>query len=293
VVGNHHHYHHHSEAFSCLPRRRRTALFSYLFSLRQSTTTLVSSSSSSLDTETTATACVDAAAVPTAKGEQADDILLSLFGSRQVRDEFLHEWIPDDSHVFHGYIPRRTATTTTSDTSHPSPPLSGIDLASLYETSHFISLRIRGSHDLLDKNTTSYHDLCQYIAAGGSAIVSILESDYMYPFHAQVQQALLRGIERRQEKDVISMNVYHSGPSAVALNLHYDSYNVLVLQLAGQKEWILQDNGQRREWDSISQWRNITMLPGDVLYIPKGVFHAATTQESLDSTTSTHVTIGL
>jgi Cupin superfamily protein len=223
-----------------------------------------------------------------------DDILISLFGSQQVRDEFMHQWRQDDETVFHHHI-RRPTQTTGSSSVPPPPPLSGIDMRSLYETSRFISLRIRGSHDLLDKNTTSYEDLCQYISSGGSAIVSIVdESDYMHPFKVQLQKAL--GI---QDAEQVSMNVYHSGPSAVALNLHYDSYNVIVLQLAGQKEWMLQNddddaNGPRRQpLDSISKWQNVTMMPGDVLYIPKGVFHAATTKQSLESTTSTHVTIGL
>jgi Cupin superfamily protein len=247
-----------------------------------------------------------------ASDDDDDDILVSLFGSQIVCDEFLNQWRHDDENVFHRHISRTTTTTTTTTTStnnnsnrimssRPPPPLSGIDLHSLYETSNFISLRIRGSHDILCKNTTTYHDLCQYIDSGGSAIVSITESDYLYPFKVLIQKALGR------VEDEVSMNVYHSGPNAVALNLHYDSYNVIVLQLAGQKEWILQDDngGQRRpELDSISAWRNVTMIPGDVLYIPKVVFHAATTKPSSSSledgtttttttTTSTHVTIGL
>ena len=87
----------------------------------------------------------------------------------------------------------------------------------------------------------------------------------------------------------VSMNVYHSGPGAVALNKHYDSYDVFVLQLAGEKEWIIQADGEREQLSSITAWTNTTMIPGDVMYLPRGIFHAATGGQK----GSTHVTIGL
>jgi len=93
---------------------------------------------------------------------------------------------------------------------------------------------------------------------------------------------LKESIEMSLSREV-GINVYHSGPSAVALNRHYDSYDVLVLQIDGEKEWeVCIDN---------IEWTNITMIPGDVLYIPKGIEHAATTAAGFDSTT--HATIGL
>jgi hypothetical protein len=128
----------------------------------------------------------------------------------------------------------------------------------------------------------SYDDFTKYINSGGSATVPIIDTDYMYPFRLQIEEAL------GQE---LSMNVYHSGPSAVALNRHYDSYDVFVLQLEGSKEWMLQEDGEREKIRSITTWSNATMASGDVMYIPQGIFHAATTAQKFDR--STHVTIGL
>ena len=87
------------------------------------------------------------------------------------------------------------------------------------------------------------------------------------------------------------MNVYHSGTRAVALNIHYDAYDVLVLQLQGEKEWMIQGDNFGEKLGDITKWENVTMMAGDLLYLPQGVFHAATTAEGFDTTT--HVTIGL
>lgn len=197
-------------------------------------------------------------------------VLASLFGSVQKRDEF-----------FAKDFGRNVAHTRRSSSADLPSPLVGIDLKSLYDTNDYISLRKRGSRDLLDKGEISYQDFTTYINGGGSAIVPIIRTDYMKPFKVNMEEAL------GQE---VSMNVYHSGPSAVALNKHYDSYDVFVLQLEGEKEWIIQTDGERERLRSITQWSNTTMVPGDVLYIPQGIFHAATTAAGFDTTT--HVTIG-
>jgi hypothetical protein len=208
-------------------------------------------------------------------------ILASLFGSEAAREEFFR--LDFDKHLVH--MKRSTASKNgdlLTDSNMLPPPLSGIDMKSLYESSDYISLRIRGSHDMLDKEKMSYDDFTKYINSGGSATVPIIDTDYMYPFRLQIEEAL------GQE---VSMNVYHSGPSAVALNRHYDSYDVFVLQLEGSKEWMLQEDGEREKIRSITTWSNATMASGDVMYIPQGIFHAATTAQKFDR--STHVTIGL
>lgn len=139
---------------------------------------------------------------------------------------------------------------------------------------------------MLDKERMSYEEMTGYIQGGGSIIIPITPDDYLFPFKLQIERAL--GVK---EKDGTTKNIYHSGPSAVALNIHYDAYPVFVLQLDGKKEWTIQDDAFGRHIDDITRWRNVTMTEGDLLYIPKGVFHAATTLEGYDTTT--HATIGL
>jgi ribosomal protein L16 Arg81 hydroxylase len=68
-------------------------------------------------------------------------------------------------------------------------------------------------------------------------------------------------------------------------------YDVFVLQLEGQKDWTIQADGVAEDLGSITSWRTVTMKEGDLLYIPKGIFHYAQTADGFD--VSTHVTIGL
>ena len=83
---------------------------------------------------------------------------------------------------------------------------------------------------MLDKSQMSYDELSEYMAGGGSIIVPITPDDYLFPIKKQMERAL--GVK---EETGTSMNIYHSGVSAVALNIHYDAYPVFVLQLEGQK----------------------------------------------------------
>jgi hypothetical protein len=215
--------------------------------------------------------------LPSDYDTKENDILASLFGSNEIRNDFFRNTFRHRV----AYFPRRR----NNQLLLLEPPMSGIDLPSLYHTNDWIALRKRGSRDMLDKEQTSYNDLTEYVSGGGSAIIPIIPGDYLYNTKVQIEHAL--GLE---EEVGTSMNIYHSGPSAVALNIHYDAYPVLVLQLEGTKEWILQNNNFGQKIDDITDWRNVTLTPGDLLYVPKGVFHAATGDPEQGST---HATIGL
>jgi hypothetical protein len=214
-------------------------------------------------------------------------VLSALFGSDEIRDLFFN-------HTYRrrvAYFPRSSGGNLTEeqqkvDTKFICPPISGIDLPRLYISNEWTSLRKRGSQDMLKKEQMSYQQMTGYIKGGGSIIIPITPDDYLFPIKLNIERAL--GLE---EEHGTTMNIYHSGPSAVALNIHYDAYPVFVLQLEGKKEWMIQDNAFGCPMCDITQWRNVTMMQGDLLYIPKGVFHAATTAEGCNATT--HATIGL
>jgi hypothetical protein len=223
--------------------------------------------------------------------DEEGGILSALFGSEENRDLFFIYTYGRRV----AYFPRSLGCNSTEDqpglgskfgNKFICPPISGIDLPSLYLSNEWTSLRKRGSQDMLNKDQMSYQQMTGYIEGGGSIIIPITRDDYIFPIKLQVERAL--GVK---EENGTTMNIYHSGPSAVALNIHYDAYPVFVLQLEGKKEWIIQDDAFGRRLDDITQWRNVTMTEGDLLYIPKGVFHAATTAEGYNTTT--HATIGL
>ena len=203
--------------------------------------------------------------------------LASLFGSDHKRASFFtHQYGADKR------TPEYVVHLTRDAVMDIPAPVKGFDAKSVYDSNNYISLRIKGSRDLLDKNEMDYDKFQEYIQGGGSAIVPIIEGDYLFKWRQELEKVF------DQE---LSINVYHSGPSATALNKHYDTYDVFVLQLEGEKTWTIQEDGNAEDLGSINSWETITMRPGDLLYVPKGVFHAAQTAEGCD--VSTHVTIGL
>lgn len=226
--------------------------------------------------------------------------LASLFGSEKARDTFFTEHFGSD--IVH---------MKRSESELPAP-VAGVDILSLFRSSE-ITLRTWGSSDVVNKRELPYADFEDYIAKGGSAVAHILGDETFLPLKKHMEEALGMGV---------SMNVYHSGPNGVALFPHTDRYDVFVLHLEGEKVWeicIPEDMSKgdvgslsaadiadikevaeanvagctTHEEESLSTMTcsNMTMVPGDMLYLPKGVVHAATTAPGFDSTT--HVTIGL
>ena len=95
-------------------------------------------------------------------------------------------------------------------------------------------------------------------------------------------------------------NVYLSPPACQGFNPHYDSHDVFILQVAGQKTFrfyaggrVLPLNSQRFEPDDAllgERKTAITLNAGDTLYIPRGMMHDAIAE---GSEPSLHVTLGV
>ncbi len=95
------------------------------------------------------------------------------------------------------------------------------------------------------------------------------------------------------------MNVYLTPPGKQGFATHYDTHSVMVLQISGSKRWSLY--GKTHQLPLLSEKFNIrlhtpgpveeeiTLHPGDVLYVPRGRYHSASAQEGH----SLHITIGL
>lgn len=108
-----------------------------------------------------------------------------------------------------------------------------------------------------------------------------------------------RGLERVFLHPV-QCNVYLTPPGAQGFRTHYDTHDVLILQVQGEKLW--------RYWPTLpvpfannrTPWENqppptgepLTQMlrPGDVLYVPRGMLHDAASQ---GAQSSLHLTIGL
>ncbi|CAE7258656.1 unnamed protein product [Symbiodinium sp. CCMP2592] len=79
-------------------------------------------------------------------------------------------------------------------------------------------------------------------------------------------------------------NVYLTPPDSQGLAPHADRHDVFVAQQQGEKTWTL------LEPDKVRVMENVTLLPGDVLYLPQGVPHYA---RSAGQESSLHVTMSV
>ena len=94
-------------------------------------------------------------------------------------------------------------------------------------------------------------------------------------------------------------NLYITPPQAQGLAPHYDEHDVFILQITGTKEWRLYHSpielpSHLRD-ENIGRHAlaepelTVTLQPGDLLYIPRGIVHQAISQAS----TSIHASLGL
>lgn len=102
------------------------------------------------------------------------------------------------------------------------------------------------------------------------------------------------------------INLYCSPRSQKGFNCHYDTHEVLVLQIEGEKEWwifpetIASPVSAMRSAQQIPPdeppYLQCTLKPGDVLYIPRGHWHyaiARTNPSSDESSPSLHLSLGI
>ncbi len=115
-----------------------------------------------------------------------------------------------------------------------------------------------------------------------------------WPALARYCRALEAQLERR-----VQANAYFSPPRAQGFGVHHDTHDVFILQVAGMKRWLVYEPAlelplPEQRWsqglggpgDLI---HDLTLEPGDTLYLPRGFPHEARTSEAH----SLHLTIGL
>jgi bifunctional lysine-specific demethylase and histidyl-hydroxylase NO66 len=97
----------------------------------------------------------------------------------------------------------------------------------------------------------------------------------------------------------VQVNVYLTPPVSQGLDIHYDTHDVLVLQVSGVKHWRvwhrafdapLAHHKRTGTYEEPGDAQiDVELKPGDCLYIPRGFLHAA---QTLDRE-SAHMTIGI
>jgi bifunctional lysine-specific demethylase and histidyl-hydroxylase NO66 len=95
----------------------------------------------------------------------------------------------------------------------------------------------------------------------------------------------------------VQANAYVTPPTSRGFDVHHDTHDVFVLQTHGRKRWrayrpVVELAGPDQPWNHADPGRPVLeeeLRPGDVLYLPRGVPHAAEAQDDV----SIHVTIGV
>ncbi len=129
--------------------------------------------------------------------------------------------------------------------------------------------------------------------AGGATIV--LQGLHL---HLPPVSAFCRQLEIELGQSV-QANAYYTPRAAQGLPVHHDTHDVFVLQVAGEKRWLvyepalelpLKDQRYGRELGAPGETvHDLVLGPGDTLYLPRGWLHEALTSES----DSLHLTIGV
>jgi hypothetical protein len=129
----------------------------------------------------------------------------------------------------------------------------------------------------------------------GGATLVLSEMNEVHPPLAR----FCRGLERIFLHPV-QCNIYLTPPNAQGFRTHYDTHDVLILQVQGEKLWRywptipLPFANNRTPWQNqplpAEEPRTQMMRPGDVLYVPRGGLHDAASQ---GAQSSLHLTIGL
>ncbi|MDJ0798869.1 MAG: cupin domain-containing protein [Calothrix sp. MO_167.B12] len=106
-------------------------------------------------------------------------------------------------------------------------------------------------------------------------------------------------LEQEIGNNVAHTNIYCSWPSYQGFKAHYDTHEVFIMQIDGQKEWfVFEDTFKYPYSDELSKYHkppegtpyiNCILKPGDLLYIPRGHWHYAIAREQ----PSLHVTLGI
>lgn len=140
----------------------------------------------------------------------------------------------------------------------------------------------------------------EHVNAGGT--ISLRQLERLLPALARLQQAL-----RAETGFLTHINGYLTPPDSQGLKYHYDPYVTLIIQLAGRKAWPVHrpfvenpvraygsfhrvgfTEEQRHFLEFTEPVYTFTLVPGDVLWLPRGWVHSPYT---VGADSSLHLTV--
>ena len=149
---------------------------------------------------------------------------------------------------------------------------------------------VKGNNSQL-KQTLDRRKILSYYHSGATVILQRLDRRHTPLGFLATELAKLF-------KAKVWTNVYVTPQSSQGFGAHYDTHDVFVLQIYGDKSWVVQGKAVENplpEQLGVEVDENEPVLietkltPGDLLYLPRGFVHQAATNETL----SIHITVGL
>lgn len=158
---------------------------------------------------------------------------------------------------------------------------------------------LRFSRDGESLPATPSHQWLEQLHQGATLIIDSV--------HERVPELKNLVAEVRQETGYRSqINLYCSPGDQQGFNCHYDSHDVLILQIEGEKDWFVFPEtvpfpvtGMRSKDQippDVPPYLECTLQPGDLLYIPRGHWHyaiACSNPSQDDYSPSLHLTLGI
>lgn len=155
-------------------------------------------------------------------------------------------------------------------------------------------MRISGALGYKSEDAVDVKKVTKLFQKGATFKISQLEQ--IFPAMKQLCNAFAESIKLVEE---IHLNLYYSPQKSQAFKSHFDKHDVFILQISGNKTWEVfnhQENNPLPEYkiprtDSFlnSEKQSITLNAGDLLYIPRGVWHNVFSNDS----SSLHLTVGV
>lgn len=170
---------------------------------------------------------------------------------------------------------------------------------------HYPSLKLSKNGKPLDKSQYTH----QVVQRGGDNFAFEIDVEAVHHHYRDGATVRLMALEKSWQPTInlrnsleqdlgheVQINAYLTPPNANGLALHYDPHDVFVLQISGRKNWLVYDAPYELPLASATVVRepnrlilDTCLIPGNVLYMPRGFYHVAKTSESH----SLHLTIGL
>jgi ribosomal protein L16 Arg81 hydroxylase len=113
---------------------------------------------------------------------------------------------------------------------------------------------------------------------------------------------LQKAVNRLQQRlgFYVQTNVYFTPPNAQGFDVHHDTHDTLVMQIEGSKTWRIYDPvvelpvetqpfSKEEHGKALTLNRQVTLAPGDTLYVPHGFPHEAASGEDR----TLHVTLAM